>query len=362
MMKISKDNYELYLARYLEGQLDPVITAELMLFLSENPDLEMPFDKSDNLLLKPDKDNFPNKNMLKKDFGDLDHIDESNFDEFCIASAEGLLDSFDEERFYRYIAQYPEKEKELATYRQLVLKPDPHLQFPFKSSLKKPIPLSPQYRILLLAASVAASIIFLLFIFTSNRGTTLSGEGVTSVNTVADTTDSPVISPVGLHDEISGHAESSGITVKTSYAETIDPQKSGNIPDAMLQVDSAIKKKEPDDLPLMDPVRTIYLASTGQTTKTIRETTLTDRKDSGFSRTPGLSQEEAGSSGSRLIDYIRDLDMWETAHIAVQGFNLLTESSLSIEKISDEQGRIKQIVIDTEERTLLTAGIKNPDL
>ena len=40
----------------------------------------------------------------------------------------------------------------------------------------------------------------------------------------------------------------------------------------------------------------------------------------------------------------------------------LTESSYSIEKITDEQGRVTRIIIDNEERTLLAAGLKKQEL
>ncbi|MBN2481993.1 MAG: hypothetical protein JXB19_09655 [Bacteroidales bacterium] len=357
-MKISKYNYEYYLNLFLERQLDPVKTAELMLFLSENPDLGIPHDNAGDLLLHPDRLNFPLKDLLKKDFGDFARIDDSNFDEFCIAGSEGLLDDYNEERLDRYISQHPDKESELTIYRQLKLKADAQIHFPGKSALKKPVSLSPQYRILLLAASIAASVMLLLFIFTGNPENTSSRETYAAHNVTADTIIIYVPDPAELHIEISAS------DTKYAFVETAVHQKSDFSSDTILSGESETKEREKEevDFPLMDPVHTINLASHDYSGEMALAMSDPGHINYGLAESPDQLSEDAGSSGNKLIDYIRGLNAWETALIALEGFNLLTESSLSIEKVSDDQGRITQIVIDTGERTLFTTGKKQPDL
>src|SRR5512133_3521722 len=92
-MTIHKGNIEAYLLDYIEGNLDALLTADLMAFLSENPEYEkwIPVYNG-NLCLKAGPV-FEDKLMLKKSLRDVPLVDENNFDEFCVASSEGWLES-----------------------------------------------------------------------------------------------------------------------------------------------------------------------------------------------------------------------------------------------------------------------------
>jgi hypothetical protein len=49
---------------------------------------------------------------------------------------------------------------------------------------------------------------------------------------------------------------------------------------------------------------------------------------------------------------INRLNFWKAAETAVTGFNYLTESQLSLEKKTDEQGRLTELLITTESYTI----------
>ncbi len=108
-MTIHKGNIEAYLLDYLEGNLDALLTAELMAFLSENPEYEKWIPEYDGHICLEAGPVFEDKPFLKKDFKDVPLINEHNFDEFCIASAEGLLEEKDRTRLDEYHGYAPGK-------------------------------------------------------------------------------------------------------------------------------------------------------------------------------------------------------------------------------------------------------------
>ena len=116
-MTINRLNYEEYLADYLDGNLDPVLSAELMVFLSENPDLERQYRdlESGSHSMPAETLQCPHKESLKKDFPDVEAIRESNVDEFCIAAIEGLLKDEDRQRLLHYIRSSPAKSRRFQT-------------------------------------------------------------------------------------------------------------------------------------------------------------------------------------------------------------------------------------------------------
>jgi hypothetical protein len=91
-MNINRNNYEVYIIDYFDGKLDPVQTAELMYFLSQNPDLEYEFNAFENLKMPESQIKFNDKEVLKKEYADVKSVTDINFEEFCIAEIEGDLD------------------------------------------------------------------------------------------------------------------------------------------------------------------------------------------------------------------------------------------------------------------------------
>src|ERR1035437_8998829 len=66
-MKINRDNYEIYFLDYLEGNLPAEETAELLIFVENNPDLRDLIEDNDLIILEPDQSiNFLGKSALKK--------------------------------------------------------------------------------------------------------------------------------------------------------------------------------------------------------------------------------------------------------------------------------------------------------
>jgi hypothetical protein len=166
-MKISRQNYEAYFLDYLEGKLDSDQMVEFLSFLKSNPDLENELRGFENIQINPGGIIFPDKASLKKTIADIPLINESNFEEYCIAKIEGDLRGKDEIILEGYLFKHPEKRKDLELFTRTKLKPEPIL-FKDKTLLKKSyVGVRVSRRALLTYVSAAASILILFVVFLS---------------------------------------------------------------------------------------------------------------------------------------------------------------------------------------------------
>jgi len=164
-MDINRQNFETYFIDYLDGGLDPGQVAELLSFLEKNPDLERELKEFENIQIKPREILFPGKESLKKTISDIPVINESNFEEYCIAKIEGDLLAKDEVILEQYLADFPEKRKDFELFAKTILQPDT-IFFKDKASLKKPYAgLRIGRRTMWAYVSAAASIVILLILF-----------------------------------------------------------------------------------------------------------------------------------------------------------------------------------------------------
>jgi len=152
---------------YLDGEMSPDQVIRLMSFLKENPDLKTELEEFEEINIEPDKKIFESKIALKKRFV----VNDSNFDDFCIASLEGDLNKEEATLFQNWLQENPLKVKEFELYKKACIIPE-KITFDFKSTLKK----SSGGRIVTPKVwgyfSAAASIIILiaLYIFISQPG------------------------------------------------------------------------------------------------------------------------------------------------------------------------------------------------
>ena len=65
-MTINRHNCEAFFLDYHEKNLSTVETAELLLFLEDNPDLKKQFEEYYRVILDLEKTQFPGKDKLKK--------------------------------------------------------------------------------------------------------------------------------------------------------------------------------------------------------------------------------------------------------------------------------------------------------
>lgn len=133
MEKINKHNYEVFFIDYFDGNLSPAQTEELYQFLNENPDLKEEFENFEEIPVNISDVVFPNKENLKKKSSEI--INESNYQEFCIAYNEGDLNEKEEKALLKYV-DANNLQAELALFQKAKLSAETE-EFFEKDGLKK---------------------------------------------------------------------------------------------------------------------------------------------------------------------------------------------------------------------------------
>ncbi len=327
-MKINHSNIEAYLLDYLEGNLNPMLTAELMVFLTEHPEYEKSMPSLDFLLPVAENAKYADKESLKKNLNDIPEINPRNFEEFCIAYSEKLLQQSDIIRLFRYIGNDPEKHNILHLYSTLKVTPDEQIVYQQKSLLKKPVPFAISKKHLYYALSLAALIV-LIFLISIRHNTSnvhpiseLTIQESFPANSHTENTQTLKIEKQAASDRSQTLAPvSSASEIQGAIETPVEHNTSARELPAMKSLNPiAINSIPPPDneFPLSYPVLS----------------PINHKKD-----------QPANSDSEGLISsLIARVDIWKTAKTAIEGFNQLTESQLSISKIYDENGRASMLV------------------
>ncbi|MCF6358236.1 MAG: hypothetical protein L3J54_10565 [Draconibacterium sp.] len=158
-MKINKNNYEAYFIDYLEGNLDRRFVDDFIEFLQLNPYLKEELSLLGTVSVEPENILFGKKeNLFKRK---LDS--EKEFDKAAIAHLEGDISISDKQEFESYIAEHPEKNREVALFGKTKLQPDETIVFNKKKILYRR---SKQKVFLMWSARVAAILIIAFAFFT----------------------------------------------------------------------------------------------------------------------------------------------------------------------------------------------------
>ena len=132
-MKINRNNYEPYFIDYLEGNLDENLVDDFIEFLTSNPDLKEELSLFEPVSVEPGEVVFGKKNQLYKERFDL----ESEFSENAIANLEGDLSAPEKAAFEKYIANHPERKRDLELFEKTKLVADESIVFVRKNDLYK---------------------------------------------------------------------------------------------------------------------------------------------------------------------------------------------------------------------------------
>jgi len=132
---ITRENFEVFAADFLDGKLSPEDTLLFLAFLRENPDLKELLSEIDEFSLSPGNESFAAKDTLHKNFALKTKVTAANFEEFAIASSENLLTLQQEQNLELYLTQHPEKQQDLDLFRKVHLSPDLSIRFPSRKSL-----------------------------------------------------------------------------------------------------------------------------------------------------------------------------------------------------------------------------------
>lgn len=137
-MKITSENYEVFLLDFIEGRLDDKQVEALREFVCGHPALGSWDELTGELpSIVPDKSVFTGKESLKKpEIAAFGNINETNYEYYFVSSIEGLLS----EREAKHLSVFLDANPDLVTvyhlYQNTIIIPDHTVFYPAKESLK----------------------------------------------------------------------------------------------------------------------------------------------------------------------------------------------------------------------------------
>lgn len=157
-MKITLKNYEQYFLDYLDGNLNSEQLSELGLFLNLHPELKNQI-KTEQIVLKPENITYPNKNFTKK-FEFNSSINKHNFDHYCIAYCEQILNDEESKELETFCSKDNSYQVNLEVFKKVYLSVDSTISYPKKELLyKRDVSRKIFSRVWLGVASAAATVV-----------------------------------------------------------------------------------------------------------------------------------------------------------------------------------------------------------
>lgn len=129
-MSIDKNNYEIYLMDYLEGNLSPNEVAEVLLFLEQHADIKQEFEAMQSFVLNSDGVGLDKSTLLKSE-NDLHQ-------QLLVKEIEGDLSSSEQVVLQQAIKQSPTLQREQQLFALTKSTPDLAVTYHYKNQLLKP--------------------------------------------------------------------------------------------------------------------------------------------------------------------------------------------------------------------------------
>ncbi|MCB9014497.1 MAG: hypothetical protein H6541_01795 [Lentimicrobiaceae bacterium] len=162
---ISLQNYEEFIIDYLDGKLDTVEVAELLLFFEQNPDLKEEAAEIGLFTLEPEaRLTFEFAEALKQPAdNDAIHLNTGNYEHYFIAAHEGDLSEKGTVAVEQFLNQHAELRHEFNLYKAARLRPNKEIYYPAKAELKRKVIAA--WRNIFYYGAAAASILILISIY-----------------------------------------------------------------------------------------------------------------------------------------------------------------------------------------------------
>lgn len=140
-MTINRNNYEIYIIDYLDGNLSPAQVDELLLFLNQNPDIKEEVDGLENTLPEAAEEPavFTGKAALKQlDPSRPGSIKRDDHETWFIAAVEGTLSEDEMLILDDFLKENPDLQKDFDLFMATKLEADANVVFQDKDLLKQP--------------------------------------------------------------------------------------------------------------------------------------------------------------------------------------------------------------------------------
>ncbi len=346
-MKIDRNNYEGFFIDYLEGNLDESMVNDFIEFIQKNPDMKEELSMFDSVLLEPEEMAFEKKDSLYKEKYDVEKV----FNHAAVAKVEGDLPVMEEHDFEDYLSRHPEKEKEVALFAKMKLRPDKNIVFQHKKTLYH---YSAGRTILLWTSRIAAVLIFAaaVYIFIdSQTENQVSENQLARAENSSETTEKPAEkSPVpsdknAIEDEPPEETEAAKTEAATVQQQTnSDDKKAVRVKPETISKATAPQVLADRRIPAEPPAKLQSVEALVTASKP--ETALAEKKVV----VPENNLPKAGEEVF-LADVVKEktgLDKLSFSKITKAGLNLV--SSLSKEKFTyetNENGKVTEVNFDT---------------
>jgi hypothetical protein len=352
--KIGRHNYEEFLIDYLDGNLDALVTAELLLFLEQHPDIkEEAGGAGVPLSFNSVQETYPFKELLKSSFdASAANICGENHSTYFIAYYEGDLDAAGKKAVENYISSNPGHKEAFRLFGLSRLSASRAAGFPGKKALKKQIPTA---RITFIwRAAVAASVLILASVFwrlepiNEDAITRMAGGIETPLAVEAEKPQLPDETAVlPVQDKRVAHTEQAeavkALTFSTATQHSIrltgeispkQPLKSGILSYNTTKNSPVVRN---DFSPMYNDIRLAQQLLTAQ--EEIPDV-YTDRREFSLGRRlPGILR-----GGTQVITQVPgSVNGWMLADLGIQGYNLLTDNDVKLEREVDATGKTGNI-------------------
>jgi len=160
-MDINRNNYEIFLVDYIDGNLSADQVKVVETFLLLNPDLNSEFENVSNHILMPDNQTYKDKFLLKKFNYSLVGIN-NEFDYLCVANVEKDINVEESKKLNRLIYDSNFMKTEYDQFHRAKLKPNTNIKYQHKAKLKR-LTLFGLKRLHIVSFSSAAALVLLFF-------------------------------------------------------------------------------------------------------------------------------------------------------------------------------------------------------
>lgn len=346
-MKITINNYEEYIIDFLEDSLPDDVRIEFEMFLRENPEIADEINGFENISLQPETVIFDDKNNLKKtEFSDI--LNCTYFEELCIRKVEGDLTDEQYNDFKIILNKEKKNQKIFQQISSTRLKPDLNIIFSEKKSLKQSNVLN--RRMLWAITSVAASIVFIFVIlnfinFNNNSVNTLSaktefssGENIRTIKVIVLSNQNQITSNKAI------------IVLNDSNKTDVE----------VVVNDVNIVKRDNPEIENIERIETCLLSNNQIETIDFNPVIIRNNPEKlSLFEVYDYTKQYLTSKFTKKIETTEELlnNPIDLAQTAITSYNNLTESSVKLEKVYDENGNVVALNLSSEKFDFFTNKI-----
>lgn len=371
-MEININNYEVFIIDYLDNKLDALQTAELLLFLENNPALKDDIEGLKEITVEPpEKEVFGFKELLvQPPDQDAANLSIENYSHYFIADLENDLSLKGKSELKKFLAENQELAAEYNLFAACRLSPDKKVTFPHPEKLK--VRTKSVFIRYYLTTGIAASMLLLATIYFRLTPETEDSVNQTLRNTIefqmnetkepAADKDKEVKEPADTKPENENKATKPAST-KTKTIRNVPASNTKKT------IEAPVRKLErkgmiinTTSLVAENSTRNFY-SGLYEDIRLSQELALAAQEEKEQETEEIIRNEKIrGVKTSRIINSVistgeqiaeqvpESMNGWLIADLGIKGFNFLTNNDYSINRRINSKGSIEEIRIEKENK------------